>query len=145
MGALVFIVALHLQLQTAYTVRWKLLEQWVHSLLYVGHHSHIPYLLVNMDAVCWGRLQQPGNQAMNTTDVGGAAGGSGCTTRLCTVKPVASICSGCQYRTASGKGGLGGYISTGAGMQQGHKESYRDMQQQHKEFVIMWCFSNLET
>ena len=65
---------------------------------------------------------------------GGAAGGLGCTTHLCTVKPrppsvvVASI--------ASGGCGLGGYTSAGAGTQQGHEELYASMQQTHDELYI---------
>ena len=65
---------------------------------------------------------------------GGAAGGLGCTTRLCTVKPrppsvvVASI--------ASGGCGVGGYTSAGAGTQQGHEELYASMQQTHDELYI---------
>ena len=41
----------------------------------------------------------------------GTASGSGCATRLCTVKPKASISSGHQYR--SNGWGCGGYTSAG--------------------------------
>ena len=90
---------------------------------------------------------------------GGAAGGFGYGTCLCTVKPNTSIRSGCQYRYRGW--GRGGYTSAGAGMQegheelcastlQGHDELYADTQQghdelyagtqQHEEFVIMRHF-----
>ena len=87
-------------------VRWKLLEH--EFILYAGHHSHIPHLLANMDAICWGKAtiaREPSNKhklyavAVLDSVGGGAAGGSGGATRLCTVKPKASICSGCQYRS----------------------------------------------
>ena len=71
----------------------------------------IARLPANMDAICWRRAtitREPSNEhdacavAMLENVGGGAAGGSGCATCLCTVKPKASICGGCQYRQRGG-------------------------------------------
>ena len=67
------------------------------------------YIPTNIDAICWGMAtiaRQPSSDKEHDPyavavleDMGrGAAGGSGYATHLCTVKPKASICSGCQYR-----------------------------------------------
>ena len=59
-----------------------------------------------MNAICWEKAiiaGEPSNEhdpyAVTVFENvgGGAAGGSGCNNRLCTVKPKASICSDCQY------------------------------------------------
>ena len=65
---------------------------------------------------------------------GGAAGGFGCATCLCTIKPKASICSGCQYVLLRGCG-CRGYTSAGTGMQKGHEEVFASIQQGHNELI----------
>ena len=52
---------------------------------------------------------------------GGAAGGSGCVARLCTLKPKVSIRSGCGYRCGGVKAI---YSNVGAETQQRHEELY---------------------
>ena len=64
-----------------------------------------------MDATCWGKATRAGepsnernpNAVAVLEDVGeGAAGGSGCATCPCTLKPKASICSGYEYHLRVG-------------------------------------------
>ena len=76
---------------------WASGKNWSDELiLYDRHHSHIPRLSANMDAICWGRAtiaKEPSNEhdpyavAVLENVGGAAAGGSGCATRLSTVKP----------------------------------------------------------
>ena len=62
---------------------------------------------------------------------GGAVGGSGCTTCLCTVKPKASICSGCQFAS---EGEIMEAIPVlGQARKQGHNEMYASTQQGRNE------------
>ena len=94
-----------------------------------------------MDGICWGKAtkaKKPSNEhdpyalAVLKNVRGGAAGGYGCATRLCTVKPrppfveVASTLEGV---------GIEGYTSAGAGTQQrlNRKVLYESTQQWHDQ------------
>ena len=67
-----------------------------------------------MDAICWGQAtiaREPANEhdlytvaVLENGREGGAAGGSSCVARLCTVKPKVSICCGCRAVLLKGVG-----------------------------------------
>ena len=102
-GALVSIVALRFSCKLH---AWSGGNYWSDEfVIYARHHLRIPRLPANMDAVCWGKVtiaKESSNEhdqyafavvsKQRTRTVlknvgGGAAGGYGCATHLCTVKP----------------------------------------------------------